>query len=403
FAILGRHLFWPLGPGRPGRGTQVGKEARLVARHPGAVAAVVGTVLVGLAVGSISYTPTYNTLSELPASTPSQQAYNTLLTGFPPGALAPTQVYVTGAAPLSQASLGGVTATLSSTPGVAGVAPPQLSADARTALISVVLADNPYSNAALDLVGGPLPARAQAAAGGNRVLVGGQTATLANVRQALHASMKVVFPVAFGIIALILGALLEAVLAPVNLLVCVGLTVAATLGATSLVFLEGAGRSGIDFTLPIVIYLFVVAIGTDYNILLSSRLREEYLGGFLPRDAARAAITNDAPTVAAAGIILAGTFASLTLAGIANLTELGFAVSVGILLAAFGVAPLLVSALSALEGHRFWWPGHARRVAAPSPAPPQANGAHGRAAADGGNGQVGAEELPRDPAPPRGE
>ena len=104
------------------------------------------------------------------------------------------------------------------------------------------------------------------------------------------------------------------------------LTFAATLGGVALVFLDAVGYSGIDFTIPIVLYLFAVAIGTD------------------------------APTVAAAGVILAFTFASLRLTGIANLVELGFGVAIGIAIAAFGMSPLLAPSLSVLQGRSFWWP-----------------------------------------------
>jgi RND superfamily putative drug exporter len=164
----------------------------------------------------------------------------------------------------------------------------------------------------------------------------------------------------------------------------VALAFAATLGAVVLVFLHGLGYSGIDFTIPMVLYLFVVAIGTDYNILLASRLREEFHNGFSARESARIAIANDAPTVAAAGIILALTFASLMLAGIANLTELGFGVAVGIIIAAFGMAPVLVPGLSALEGHGFWWPGHARAV--PEADSGRSEAVDGRPAASSVNG-----------------
>jgi RND superfamily putative drug exporter len=136
----------------------------------------------------------------------------------------------------------------------------------------------------------------------------------------------------------------------------VGLAFGATLGLCVIVFLHIANYSGIDFTLPMTLYLFVVAIGTDYNILISSRLREEFLNGFSAKESARIAISNDAPTAAAAGIILALTFASLMLAGLANLTELGFGVAVGIIVAAFLMAPVLIPALSSIEGHGFWWP-----------------------------------------------
>jgi RND superfamily putative drug exporter len=359
FVLLGRALYWPFGAGETPRGGIFAREGELVARRPGLIAGGLLLVFVALTVAATGYKPTYNTLGELPSNTPSQVAYNTLASGFPPGALGPTQVFVTGSQPLTQASLQTLTTNLSKTPGVAQVAPPTFSSNGQAALVNVILKDNPYSNAALDLVAGPVRNAVQGTVAGDHVYVGGQTATYADIRDQLHSDTRHVFPVAAVIIILILGLLLSAIVAPLNLLACVGLAFTGTLGAVVLVFLHGVGYSGIDFTIPITLYLFVVAIGTDYNILISSRLREEFHNGFSPRESVRIAISNDAPTVAAAGLILALTFASLMLAGLANLTELGFGVGVGIVIAAFAMAPVLVPALSAIEGHAFWWPRHA--------------------------------------------
>jgi RND superfamily putative drug exporter len=139
------------------------------------------------------------------------------------------------------------------------------------------------------------------------------------------------------------------------------------------------------------LYLFVVAIGTDYNILISSRLREEFLNGYSPKECARIAISNDAPTAAAAGIILALSFASLMLAGLDNLTELGFGVAIGIIIAAFLMAPVLIPSLSTIEGHGFWWPRRARvpskGVPEPEAGAPAASGA-GVAALNAGGGKM---------------
>jgi RND superfamily putative drug exporter len=261
---------------------------------------------------------------------------------------------------LAQNELKALTTSLTKAKGVAQVAPPTLSSDDKAALVSVVLKDDPYSNKALDNVKGPVRSAAHSSAPGDQVLVGGQTSTFVDIRAQLRADTKLVFPVAGVIILVILALLLQAVLAPPNLLVGVGLAFGATLGACVIVFLDLANFSGIDFTLPMTLYLFVVAIGTDYNILMASRLREEFINGHSPAEATRIAITNDAPTVAAAGIILALTFASLMLAGLDNLTELGFGVATGILIAAYVMAPVMIPALSTIEGPKFWWPRHAR-------------------------------------------
>ncbi|MBV9007072.1 MAG: MMPL family transporter [Solirubrobacterales bacterium] len=360
FILLDRHLFWPFGPGKASEGGVFVREGRFVASHPGVVAAVVEVVLGGLAVGATGYDPTCNTLAELPSDTPSQVAYNTLSTAFPAGALSPTQVYVSGSQKLSQSNLQPMVADLTKAKGVAQVGQPTLSSDGTAALTNVILKDNPYSNAALDNVKGPVRSAAHGSVPGSQVLVGGQTSQLVDVRQQLRSDTRLVFPVAGAIIIVILALLLQALVAPVNLLVCVGLAFAATLGACVIVFLDIGSFSGIDFSLPMTLYLFVVAIGTDYNILMSSRLREEFMNGFSPKEATRIAISNDAPTVAAAGVILALTFASLMLAGLDNLLELGFGVGLGIVMAAFLMAPVLIPSLSTIEGHMFWWPRHAR-------------------------------------------
>jgi RND superfamily putative drug exporter len=138
----------------------------------------------------------------------------------------------------------------------------------------------------------------------------------------------------------------------------VGLGFAATLGATVLIFQDIGGSSGLSFILPIFMYLFVVALGTDYNILVISRLREEARSGRNPHEAAALAVRNAGPTIGAAGLILAGSFASLTLAGGSTLSQTGFAISFGIAVAAFVMAMLLTPSLTALIGHRAWWPGH---------------------------------------------
>ena len=172
-----------------------------------------------------------------------------------------------------------------------------------------------------------------------------------------------VFPVAAVIILLILMLLLRSLVAPWYLLLSVGLGFGATLGASVLVFQVLQNQAGLVFLLPIYMYLFVVALGTDYNILMIARLREEAREGRDPRQAAAMALRHTGPAIGAAGLILAGTFASLTLAGNTILSQLGFAVSCGIALAAFVMAMFFAPSVTALIGQRAWWPGHGDRAA----------------------------------------
>ncbi len=360
-SLLGRRLFWPSHPRPPAVGHRTRSEriGDAVARHPALVLSGWTAVLVGLAFGALGFSTTYNQLAELPSSTPSQVAFNTMASAFPAGALGPTQVFVvsTSSAPLPDSAVSALATDLSKTKGVAQVAPPTYTTSYGQAMINVLLDNDPYSIQAIDNVAGPVRSTASSSAvEGATTYVGGTTASLADVRTALRHDVEHIFPLALGIVALILGLLLRAVIAPIYLLVGVVLTYVATLGVITLVFLDGFGFVGLDFTIPIVVYLFVMAIGTDYNILIASRLREGFDDGLDPRETSRQAILHGGPAVAAASLILAGTFASLLLTGIQLLEEIGLAVALGVLLAANVLATRIVPTLATLRHFHFWWP-----------------------------------------------
>ena len=249
-------------------------------------------------------------------------------------------------------------ARLKSVSGVATVTPAGSTRDGRTVAFDASLVAAPLSNQALAVVE-RLKAVAHAAAGqGHQALVGGQSMGFADVRAASNRDYRVVYPVAALLILLILAVLLRSLVAPFYLLAGVALGFAATLGASVIAFQWIGGDAGIMFAMPMIVYLFVVAVGTDYNILLTTRLREEIVEGASPHDAAAMAVAHGGPTVASAGVILAGTFASLLTAGVTLLAEMGFAVAVGIMLVAFVMAATLVPSVATLLGHRVWWPGH---------------------------------------------
>jgi RND superfamily putative drug exporter len=362
--VLGRWTFWPARPRRvavPPRGpmTWLG---RLVARQPVAVLVVSVVVLGGLATAAVTMRADYDPVSQLPQRTEAAQAFTDLSRAFPAGAVQPTDLYLSADRPLTPAEIEAFVQGISGLDGVVTAMAPNVSADGRTADIPVVLAGSPYEEKALDLVSGPLRDRARAAAPhGTRVLVAGQTMALADMRAATNRDLRVIFPLAAALFVLILALLLRAVVAPAYLVAMVVAGFAATLGASALLFQRGLGHTGLSFSLPIVLYLFVTAIGTDYNILITARLREEIRDGRGPREAAALAIQRTGASVVAAAIILAGTFASLLISGVPFFVEIGFAVTLGILIVAFVVALLLVPATTALLGRAAWWPGTRRR------------------------------------------
>jgi putative drug exporter of the RND superfamily len=339
-ALLGTRVFWPSKSWKPAL-----------------FAGVSGGLLAVLALFAFGFNPTFDLGdSGAPSDVESSVALKTLQKGLPAGATDPTTILLhseTGS-PLDQAELARFGADIAKAQGVAQVAPGGTNADGSTALFNVVLDQDPTSDASLANVKGPIRDAAHAAAPqGTVALVGGTTSVFVDFQKVM----------------LILALLLRSLVAPWYLMASVGLGFGATLGAAVLLFQHVQGKDGLIFLLPIYIYLFVVALGTDYNILMIARLREEARAGRDAREAAGEAVKHAGPTVAAAGLILAGTFASLMLGGNALLTALGFSISFGIIVAAFVMAMFFTPALTALIGHAAWWPGHGDETREPHEAP----------------------------------
>jgi RND superfamily putative drug exporter len=359
--LLGRALFWPSRNWqRESKGTRFVAIGDALGRRPARFALASGAVLAMLAVYALGFNPTFDFTSSLPKGVESTEATNTLQKSFPAGASDPAPVLLQAdRGTLDRADLPTFQRALQEAPGVAQVSEGQLSADGSTAAFSMILDEDPGSDAALADVKGPIrDAAHDAAPAGTTAYVGGTTSVFADLQQAMARDYSVVFPVAAVVIMLILALLLRSLVAPWYLMASVGLGFGATLGATVIVFQHLQGESGLIFMLPIYIYLFVVALGTDYNILMVARLREEARAGLDPRAASAEAVKHAGPTIAAAGLILAGTFASLMLGGQTLIVSMGFALSVGIFIAAFVMSMFFTPSLTALIGHAAWWPGH---------------------------------------------
>jgi RND superfamily putative drug exporter len=368
--LLGTHAFWPSkGWKKEPEGKLTRRAGEFIGRRPGRMALIVSPFLIALAAGALFFNADYNISNQLPTNTESAKGFTALKQSFPAGALNPTQVYVVGAKAKDSGELSRIAKRLRAVKGVAQVASAQPSKDGRAAVISVELKTSPYDNSALDLAAGPLRRAAHAGAKPGTVLVGGQTSAFADVRSALNRDYSVVFPVAALMIALILGIVLRSLIAPILLLIAVVLGFAATLGASVGVFQGLEGNYGVSFFLPLMVYLFVIAMGTDYNILMMTRLREEAREGNDPRKSAELAVEHAAPTVMAAGVILAGTFASLMLGGIGLLSQMGFTIAIGIVIVSFVMAALLIPSVAAVLGHMVWWPGHSDTSTEAEPSP----------------------------------
>ncbi|MBJ7357354.1 MMPL family transporter [Nocardioides sp.] len=361
--VLGRALFWPskkyLVEPESARFAAVGAS---LARHPGRFALASGGTLAVLAAIAFTFTPSFDLgESSLPPEAESTIAINKFTDAVSAGASDPGYIILTsdGDEPISESDATAFAEEIAAADGVAQAQARQPNADGTTWSITFLLEDNPSSDAAINAVKDSVRDAADAAApDGTEAYVGGNTSIFVDFQAAMNRDYSVVFPVAAIVIMLILALLLRSLVAPLYLMASVGLGFGATLGATTLIFEHIKGDPGLIFILPIYIYLFVVALGTDYNILMIARLREEAREGMSSREAASQTVKHGGPTIAAAGVILAGTFASLMLGGNSFFVSMGFALSFGILVSAFVMAMFFTPAITALLGHKAWWPGH---------------------------------------------
>jgi putative drug exporter of the RND superfamily len=372
-AVTGRALFWPSRSWAHERTN--GPAARLgrrIARAPGRAALIVTVALVALSTLALGTKMSYDLAADGGPSTPAARTADEISATLSKGASDPQHVYVKSSAdPLTVAQLQPLRERLAQTDGVSAVAQPVLSADGRGARVDIALEHGPVTAAAMDVIRGPArDAARDAAPEGTRTMVGGTSAMYADVSDSVNRDMKLIFPVAAVLIGLILILTLRSAIAPLYLLAAVALEFVATLGAAVLVVQELGGNTGVAFTLPLVLFLFVVALGTDYNILMTARLREEMLAGKPVREAVADAVRHVAPAVGAAGLVLASSFGTLMLEANQQSKQMGFAMAFGILLASLIVSSILVPAVTALAGRRAWWPGRAAREPRREPAQP---------------------------------
>jgi putative drug exporter of the RND superfamily len=244
-------------------------------------------------------------------------------------------------------------------------------------LVQATLGPEPYSTEAYDLIE-PIREAAQSAA--PSTLVGGPTAVEFDVRDAAGWDSIVIPPIILVVVFLILIGLLRAVAAPLVLIGTVILSFLASLGVGYFVFDVIFGYPGSDPSLPLFAFVFLVALGVDYNIFLTARAREETIKyGSEPGILHALAVTGG--VITSAGIVLAGTFSVLAVLPLTFLTEIGFVVAFGVLLDTFLVRSILVPAIALRLGDRFWWPSALSHPESgrlePAAAAPAAGGADG--------------------------
>ena len=356
--VFGRWIFWPRRPLFDGDDHVMSgpwsKVAQAIGRNHRKAWVITGTVLLALAFTSTTLKAdgigTVDTFTGNPESVVGQKL---LLKHFPGGEGDPTQVVVT-ASKLDEVAL-----ALSTAPGVTNVAPlmdpmnpSALKIVDGKAILNLTLDKAPDSVEA----GNDIPKIRQIAHAKDATsLVGGTSAVYFDVRTANKQDNQTIIPIILIVITIILGLLLRSIVSALVLLGTVVLSYFATLGVCALVFNHVFGFAGGDNSFPLFAFIFLVALGIDYNIFLMTRVREESLK-IGTRAGVIKGLTVTGGVITSAGIVLAATFGVLGVLPLVFLAELGFAVAFGVLLDTIVVRSLLVPALVRVIGPKIWWP-----------------------------------------------
>jgi RND superfamily putative drug exporter len=361
--VFGRWIFWPRRPLFDGDDHVMSgpwsKVANGIGRNPRRAWAITGVILIAFAFTSTTLKAdgigTVDTFTGNPESVVGQKL---LVKHFPGGEGDPTQVVI------SADKIAAVTAALKSAPGVKNIAPtldgipmpgqplPEVKIVNGKAILNLTLDKAPDSVEA----GNEVPEiRRLAKAADATALVGGTSAVYFDIRTANNQDNRTIIPIILFVITLILGLLLRSILSAVLLLGTVVLSYFATLGVCALVFNHVFGFAGGDNSFPLFVFIFLVALGIDYNIFLMTRVREESMK-IGTRAGVIKGVTVTGSVITSAGIVLAATFAVLGLLPLVPLAELGFAVAFGVLLDTIIVRSVLVPALVHTIGPKIWWP-----------------------------------------------
>lgn len=365
--LLGKAVFWPVPQAKASERARGGRiwrgAADLVVARPRTILAATLALLAVLSIGVSGYRESFDMLSGFRVATSSEAGREMVREGLGAGEIAPSTVLVS-----ADGMDAGRAAAIAS--GIRDDAPDlvartafnprtDLSQDGRSARVTVVLTSDPYGTDALDSVDRirevASGAATSAGIGDAEVRVAGETATTADERGDLERDLTVLIPLILLLVGLVLGVLLRSVLAPLYLMATLLISFAATMGVTVAVTVWMQGDQGIGNRVTAYVFVFLVALGVDYNIFIMSRYRQE-LATTPPAEALRTAIARTGGVVSSAGLILAGTFSVLMTQPIRELYQFGFAMAVGILLDTFVVRPFLVPAIVRLLGERALWP-----------------------------------------------
>jgi RND superfamily putative drug exporter len=377
-AIVGRRAFWPTAsrvahtpgfdPDQPAPSALWARIGSVVSRRPLGALLAGALVLAGGACILVTYKTDSNPLLYFRHATDSTRGVKTLESRFDPGSLAPSTLLVEREnAPVTPTDVAAVAARSRPVEGVGAVFDTGLrSRDGRLAALQVSFVAKPYSKPALRAVK-RLRQKLAGPGAGLRVFVGQGNAARLDYDAGATRDLKVSVPLVLLVVFVMLALLLRAVVAPLFLLAAVLLSFLGSMGFALAVFHVVSGQPTVDPELIVIVFIFLVALGSDYTIFLMSAVRDE-ARRHGTREGLLRGMRETGPVITSAGLILAGTFATLTVLPVWLLFEIGFTVALGVLLDTFLVRSLVVPSLTWLLGDKSWWPSRAGAEPTETPA-----------------------------------
>jgi putative drug exporter of the RND superfamily len=327
-----------------------------VMQRPGLALAVTALLFGVGALGLLAYKEDYSIANAFKKDTESVDGFRALEQAFPAGTSNPTTVLVEREdGSVRPADVEAVRRQIRTVPEVASVSRVmERSSDDRIARIDAIFRTDPYAQQALDSIPTTRD-RLDQLPPGVRALLGGGTALQYDFDHAVTQDTRRIVPLALVVIAVILGILLQSLVAPAVIILTVMASFFGTLGISIFFFRHVVGDPGVDSSLPVFAFIFLVALGVDYTIFLMSRVREE-ARRHGTREGVLRALGATGPVITSAGIILAGTFSVLMTLPVTFAFNIGFMVALGILLDTFVVRTIMLPAAVELIGDKIWWP-----------------------------------------------
>ena len=365
FALIGRKAFWPVipkfGDVQEDRQSIWGKVANKVTKRP---VMYLVPILLLLLIGAWNVTnmkESYDLIESFPEDLSSRVGYERLSESFSEGSLAPSTLLFVSDQELGMEETRLAIEKLENLPGINSISAQgnPASEDGKSAKFSITFEGNPYDKEALDAVK-ELRVKSEsilkeAGLTGTELFVAGESAKNADIRDINKRDTVVIMSIMTVLIAIMLGLQTRSIVAPIYMMGTILLSYAATLGLSLFLFDIFLGLDSINYRIPLYTFVFLIALGVDYSIMLIARIREEMKS--MPfEDAVRRGVDRTGGVISSAGLILAATFLVLATMPIYELKLFGFIMALGIIIDTFVVRPLLIPAILILLGKWSFWP-----------------------------------------------